>query len=102
METRRLKLQGMLEEILGSRNVYFQPPESMKLNYPAIVYSRSPLTDIYANDRSYVRYHSFNVTLLDINPMSEYVEKILNIPFSSHVQNYKDNNLNHDVFKIYI
>ena len=29
----RLKLQTMLEEILGSRNVYFNPPESVKMKY---------------------------------------------------------------------
>jgi len=30
----RLELQNLLENILGSRNVYFQPPENLKLNYP--------------------------------------------------------------------
>ena len=35
---RRLELHEILCTILGSRNVYFQPPESIKMNYPAIVY----------------------------------------------------------------
>lgn len=35
----RLNLQTFLEEILESRNVYFQPPESVKMKYPAIVYA---------------------------------------------------------------
>ena len=35
----RLDLQALLEDLLGSRNVYYQPPESDKMNYPAIVYA---------------------------------------------------------------
>ena len=34
----RLELQDTLETILESRNVYFNPPESIKMNYPAIIY----------------------------------------------------------------
>ena len=36
----RLELQTKFENILGSRNVYFQPPASVQMRYPAIVYSR--------------------------------------------------------------
>lgn len=36
----RIGLSKLLREILDSDNVYFQPPESLKMNYPAIVYSR--------------------------------------------------------------
>lgn len=35
----RLDLQTFLEELLESKNVYFQPPESVKMKYPAIVYA---------------------------------------------------------------
>ena len=37
----RYELHEFLCEILGSRNVYFQPPESVKMKYPAIVYERT-------------------------------------------------------------
>ena len=49
----RLELQTLLEEILGSRNVYFQPPESVKMNYPAIVYSLDDIENSFANDGVY-------------------------------------------------
>ena len=39
---RRLELQSELEKILGSRNVYYQPLPSLKLQYPCIVYERNP------------------------------------------------------------
>ena len=41
----RLELDEELVKILGSKNVYFQPPESLKLNYPAIVYSLSNISN---------------------------------------------------------
>ena len=53
----RPNLQTMLEQILGSRNVYFQPPESLKLNYPAIVYKRSNIRNI-AKSKLYFYYKS--------------------------------------------
>lgn len=37
MKTRE-ELQTLLEETLGSRNVYFQAPPNNKMEYPCIVY----------------------------------------------------------------
>ena len=42
----RLELHEILVDALGSRNVYYQPPENIKITYPAIVYSK---TDIWKN-----------------------------------------------------
>jgi len=36
MENRRIQLHEILCDVLGTRNVYFQPPESVDMNYPAI------------------------------------------------------------------
>lgn len=49
----RLELQSELEKILGSRNVYFQPPASVKIKYPAIVYSRKSIDNNFANNTVY-------------------------------------------------
>lgn len=56
----RLKLQSKLESLLGSGNVYFQPPETIKLKYPCIVYSLDPTYTAQADNRNYRivdRYH---------------------------------------------
>ena len=50
IETNRLELHELLVTILGNRNVYFQPPSSIKMKYPAIVYSRSKIDDKNANN----------------------------------------------------
>ena len=50
----RLKLQTILEDILGSGNVYFQPPSSVKMSYPAIRYSRDNIDKKVANNSTYL------------------------------------------------
>ena len=50
----RLELQKKLEELLGSRNVYYQPPSTVKMAYPAIVYNRADFTFRHANDEKYL------------------------------------------------
>ena len=49
----RLALQTKLEELLGSRHVYYQPPESLKMEYPAIRYSKNDIRVDRANNNSY-------------------------------------------------
>ena len=69
----RLNLQTELETILGSRNVYYQPPESVKMKYPAIVYSRKNIDNIFADDTVYTQNHAYELTVIDPNPDSEIV-----------------------------
>ena len=49
----RLELHEALCKVLGSRNVYFQPPEDIKMNYPAIEYSRASIDNTFANNDVY-------------------------------------------------
>lgn len=50
----RLDLQALLEDLLGSRNVYYQPPESVKMNYPTIVYALEDIENTFADDGVYL------------------------------------------------
>ena len=97
----RLDLHTILCEILGSRNVYFQPPSSVRMQYPAIVYSRKDIEKRSANDGAYRKLPSYEVILVDKNPDSPFVEKILDLPYCSFDRHYESDNLNHDVFTIY-
>lgn len=98
----RLELHEKLCSILGSRNVYFQPPELVKMEYPAIVYSRNDINSRFANNTLYKSMVAYTLTLIDKNPDSEYVDKILRLPYCSFDRHYKSDNLNHDTFIIYI
>lgn len=95
------QLQELFEGILGSRNAYFQPPENLKMNYPAIVYSRNRIENRHANDSVYRQSISYTVTVIDKNPDSEIVHKMSELPKCRHDRHFKSDNLNHDVFTLY-
>lgn len=97
----RLELQSKFEDVLGSRNVYFQPPSSVRMQYPAIVYSRKDIEDRFANDKIYRKLPCYEAILIDKNPDSEFIDKILDLPYCSFDRHYEANNLNHDVFTIF-
>lgn len=97
----RLELHARFEEILGSRNVYFQPPASVQMKYPAIVYSLKNIVSEPANDDVYMQTRSYEVTLIDRNPDNEFVGIISRLPMCSFDRPFKSDNLNHYVFTIY-
>lgn len=94
----RLELQTMLEKLLGSRNAYYQPPASVKMKYPAIVYSRKNIKNEFANDAVYTQKYSYEVVVIDEDPDSIIVEKLSKLPACRFDRNFKSDNLNHDVF----
>lgn len=94
----RLELQAMLEKLLGSRNVYYQPPLSVKMNYPAIVYSRANFENNFANDNVYKQTNVYKLIVIDQNPDSDVVKKVSKLQYCSYNKNYSSQGLNHDVF----
>lgn len=98
----RLDLQATLEEILGSREVYFQPPATVQMHYPAIVYSRKRVDNKHANNGVYKQDNCYELTVIDKNPDSEIVNRISKLPLCRFDRHYKKDNLNHDVFTLYI
>lgn len=97
----RLQLQTLLEEILGSDEVYFQPPASVFMTYPAIVYSLSDIANRHADNKVYTQRNEYQVTVIDEDPDSEIVKKIAMLPMCTFDRPYKSNNLNHSVFTLY-
>ncbi len=98
---RRLSLQETLANILGSNNVYFQPPETIKLQYPCIIYERSDIDQMYADNRTYMSMVRYSVTLITRSPESDLVKAILELPYCSYDRYYAADTLNHDVFILY-
>lgn len=97
----RLNLQNLLENLLGNNNVYFQPPPSVQMSYPAIVYSRINIKNQYANNAVYNQRVAYQLIVIDKNPDSEIVRKVSMLPLCAFNKAYKSDNLNHDVFTIY-
>ena len=97
----RLELQTILEELLGSENVYFQPPETVKLEYPCIIFSRAWELPHYADNVKYLSKKRYSVMVIDRDPDSEIPDKVSNLPLSRFDRHYTTNNLNHDVYDVY-
>lgn len=98
---RRLLLHQKLVEALGSTHVYFQPPEKLKLIYPAIVYSRLTRVDDYADDIHYHTRQGYRVIVIDENPDSPIVLRLMNMPYSSWRSHNVADGLNQDTFTIF-
>lgn len=97
----RLDLHEELCKILGSRNVYFQPPVSVSMKYPAIVYERDNIRNSHADDGVYKQSLVYSVTVIDFDPDSEIVDKISKLPKCSFSRHFTSDNLNHYVFTLY-
>lgn len=96
----RLELQTLLEDILGSEEVYYQPPESVRMSYPAIVYSLSERRTRYAGNGSYIQNNIYNVTVIYRDPDSELPNAIAQLPMCRHDRHYVADNLYHDTFTL--
>lgn len=102
----RLELHDKLVDILNTRaeektRVYYQPPSSVQLQYPAIVYTINDVENRSANNKMYRKLPSYTITLIDKNPDSVYVDKLLELPYCQFDRFYTSDNLNHFVFTIY-
>lgn len=101
MSKSRLELHELLVNILGSRYVYYQPPENFKLKYPCIVYERSDIRTVNADNKKYATHKKYSVTVIDKNPDSDVPDKILELPYSSFDRHFVYDNLNHDVLTVF-
>ena len=98
----RLELHEEFCDILGNRNAYFQPPASIKLNYPCIVYSMSSVNKHNANDKMYKSMNEYKVVVIDSDPDSEIPNKIIaHFPMCRFDRAYTSDNLNHSALSLY-
>ncbi len=97
----RLSLQSTLEGLLGSRHVYYQPPESLKMEYPCIRYSKSNRADKYADNIKYLSDDVYDLVIISKTPDHPVIDKILNLPYTELYRHFTTDGLNHDIITIY-
>lgn len=97
----RTKLQEILEETIGNGNVYFQPPETLKMKYPCIRYVRAHISPTFADDLSYIERDEYELTLIYKDPDSDLPRKLARLPLCRHDRAFESDNLHHEVFTIY-
>lgn len=98
----RLELQTRLESLLGSRNVYFQPPSSVTISYPCIIYTIGNGVAKRANNSLYNYTTNYQITIIYKQPKIEIIEKVLStFQMSKLDRTYVSDNLYHYIFTIY-
>ena len=97
----RLRLDAKLRTILGNGHSYFQPPESVKLKYPAMVYSFDG-PDTSPADNVWYRFgYRFTVIHIHHDPDVEVMSEMrTEFPYSRFDRRYVSDNLYHDVYSI--
>lgn len=95
----RAELQTLLEGLL--ERVYFQPPATVKMEYPCIVYKRDYARTTFADDKPYKRVKRYQVIVIDRDPDSVIPDKVGALPMCVYDRFYTADNLNHDVFKLF-
>lgn len=97
----RLELQTKLEELLGSRSVYYEPPTNVRMEYDAIRYSLDEIGTRYANNGRYKNTKRYNVIVIARDPDPEVVDKIIDLPYTSLGKPYVTDNLYHYPITLY-
>lgn len=97
----RLELQALLETILGTRDVYFQPPANVQMQYPCIVYNRDAAETQFAGNLPYRYTKRYQVTVIDRDPDSGLPDKIAALPMCIFDRFFTADNLNHDVYTLF-
>lgn len=97
----RSDLQTVLEGLLGSSNVYFQPPNDLIMSYPCIRYSRDNIRTVHANNLPYNQRTRYEVMVITRNPDDPVVGLVAALPECAFDRHYVVNNLNHDVFTLF-
>ncbi len=99
--SRRLELHEKLCELLGNRNVYFQPPASVKMSYPAIRYRLYTIDNDAGDNVPYLQHYAYEIILIHKDPDNDVVEKLSKLPYCRFNRYYVAENLNHYVFILY-
>ena len=100
-EARRLMLQSELETLIGNDHVYYDPPENLKMEYPAIRYSKGKIDTRHANDKIYKKMTRYELIVISRKPDSEVIDALLELPYSLYDRHYVSDNLHHDVLTLY-
>lgn len=97
----RLEFHEMLCSLLGSRNVYFQPPATIRMKYPCIVYEAQAMASRHASNVPYAFSDRYRVIVIDKDPDSILPKKIAKLQGARAAQPYTSDNLHHWPFEVW-
>lgn len=98
----RLEIQEVLENLDDSLHVYYQPPASVRIVYPAIIYKLENIVQRFANDVTYSKDRAYMLTLVHKDPENDIVDKLIwAFPKIRFDRTYISDNLYHYVYVLY-
>lgn len=97
----RTNLHEIFVGILGSKNVYFQPPPGLIMAYPCIVYEHTNSDTKFADNKPYQYAKRYTVTVIDKNPDSIIPDRIAELPKCIFDRHFMTDNLHHYAFSLY-
>lgn len=97
----RLELREILIQATELDKLYYQPPATIQMKYPCIVYGFLGYATQNADDLRYLGHKKYMVTIIDKDPDSVYPDRMLEIPFCEFDRYYTSDNMNHWVFSVY-
>lgn len=102
MNNHRLELHEKLCTLLGTRDVFFQPPENIKIPNRAIIYQLTDAVQRKANNKLYNKVDRYQVLFITPNPDDRLWETILEeFEIANFERHYKYENLNYYSISIY-
>lgn len=98
----RIEVHELLQELSGyGKRIYYNPPETVKMSYPCIVYNRVNLGARHADNMPYFRYDTYTVTHIYAKESeSDLTTKLALQSGFSFDRGYTADNLHHDVFTL--
>lgn len=98
----RSEVHQRLQELTGyGSRVYYNPPESIKMQYPCIVYNLANLAARHADNIPYKRHDAYSVTHIYTKVEQEAVSRVLaEQPGFLYDRSFTLDNLHHDVFTL--
>ena len=99
MEVNRLELHEFLSGVMSAcgeePHLYFQPPETVKLEYPCIIYRLATMTSDYADDDPYRIRIAFDITYITRSPTSNVPSSLVKAHKFAFDRYYVSDNLHH-------
>lgn len=94
-------LVGAMELAGYTSHVYYQPPESIKLVYPCIVYNREKFDTRYSNNKVYKDMTRYTVTVMDKNAESPLADVLRDLQYCEMDREFTSENIHHFVFTLF-
>lgn len=97
----RPTLQTMLETLLESRNVYLQPPATLKMAYPCIVYDLTDIISKFADNYPYKLDKKYSLTYITKEPDDPMLDKLAALQKCEFDRAFVSDNLYHFIFTLF-